>query len=202
VSDRARRVRPGDTRERILEVALDLFNEQGYDKTSLREIAERLDFTKAALYYHFERKQDILVELHGRLQAVGGDLVAQVARLDDDEIVRAWPAVLDQFIEQVLDNCKLFLLRQRNQSAFEQLARSDHHPHEHDGIEQLIRRVLANPAIPLADRVRIACSIGGVVSALMGASGMFGEVPREQLAALVRDAVHDIFPQSSRSPSR
>jgi AcrR family transcriptional regulator len=184
-----------ETRERIVEVALELFNEQGYEKTSLREIAERLDVTKAALYYHFERKEDILAELHQRLQAVGGDLVGQFARLDDDEIVRAWPGLLDRFIEQVLANCKLFLLRQRNPSAFEQLARGDHQP---PGLEQQVRRVLANPAIPLADRVRIACSIGGVVSALMGASGIFGEVPPEQLAALVRDTVRDLFPDSSR----
>jgi AcrR family transcriptional regulator len=187
--------RPGDTRERILKVALTLFNEQGYDKTSLREIAERLDVTKAALYYHFERKEDILVELHRRLQAVGGDVVGRLARLDDDQIVRAWPGLLDQFIEDVLANCELFLLRRRNQSAFEQLASSDH---QKDGIEQQVRRVLANPAIPLADRVRIATSIGGVVSALMGASGMLGEVPRAELAALVRGAVRDLFPDRSR----
>jgi AcrR family transcriptional regulator len=45
-----------DTRARIQQVALELFAEQGYDKTSLREIAERLDVTKAALYYHFKSK--------------------------------------------------------------------------------------------------------------------------------------------------
>src|SRR5207249_9245344 len=48
-----------DTRQRIQTVALELFAEQGYDKTSLREIAERLDVTKAALYYHFKSKEDI-----------------------------------------------------------------------------------------------------------------------------------------------
>ncbi|HVX44181.1 MAG TPA: helix-turn-helix domain-containing protein [Mycobacteriales bacterium] len=49
-----------DTRERIIEVAFELFSEQGYDKTSLREIAERLGVTKAALYYHFKTKEDIV----------------------------------------------------------------------------------------------------------------------------------------------
>jgi AcrR family transcriptional regulator len=198
VSNAARRARPGETRERLLEVALTLFNEQGYENTSLREIAERLDVTKAALYYHFERKEDILLELRRRLHAVGGDLLGELARLDDEEIVRAWPGLLDQFIDQVLANCRLFLLRQRNPSAFEQLARSDHEPPHEDGIEQHVRRVLANPAIPLADRVRMASSIGGVISALMGASGMFGEVPQAELAALVRDAVRDLFPETAR----
>jgi AcrR family transcriptional regulator len=50
-----------DTRARIQEIALDLFAEQGYDKTSLREIADRLGVTKAALYYHFKSKEEIVV---------------------------------------------------------------------------------------------------------------------------------------------
>ncbi|HEY9389689.1 MAG TPA: helix-turn-helix domain-containing protein [Mycobacteriales bacterium] len=50
----------GGTRARIQAVALDLFVEQGYDKTSLREIADRLGVTKAALYYHFRTKDDIV----------------------------------------------------------------------------------------------------------------------------------------------
>jgi len=45
-----------DTRQRILDVASELFVERGYDATSLREIAERLGVTKAALYYHFASK--------------------------------------------------------------------------------------------------------------------------------------------------
>src|SRR3954467_2898602 len=52
--------RRGDTRERIRTVALELFAEQGYEKTSLREIAERLGVTKAALYYHFKSPEDIV----------------------------------------------------------------------------------------------------------------------------------------------
>ncbi len=49
----------GDTRSRIQAVALELFTEEGYEKTSLREIAERLGVTKAALYYHFKSKDEI-----------------------------------------------------------------------------------------------------------------------------------------------
>ncbi|MFC4910068.1 TetR family transcriptional regulator [Actinomadura gamaensis] len=55
--------RRGDTREQIRRVALELFAEQGYEKTSLREIAERLGVTKAALYYHFKTKEDIISSL-------------------------------------------------------------------------------------------------------------------------------------------
>ncbi len=52
--------RQGDMREQIQKVAIELFTEQGYDKTSLREIAEHLEVSKAALYYHFESKEEIL----------------------------------------------------------------------------------------------------------------------------------------------
>lgn len=55
--------RRSDTRQRIQDIALELFAEQGYEKTSLREIAERLEVTKAALYYHFKTKEDILVSI-------------------------------------------------------------------------------------------------------------------------------------------
>src|SRR5512133_2651980 len=108
------------TRQRILDVALELFNEQGYDKTSLREIAKRLGVTKAALYYHFERKEDILLELHLRLHALGRVQLERLDTLDERQLVEAWPSLLDEFIEQVLANQELFLLHQRNQRAFEQ----------------------------------------------------------------------------------
>ena len=48
------------TRERILDAALALFAAKGYEATSMREIAEQLGITKAALYYHFDSKADIV----------------------------------------------------------------------------------------------------------------------------------------------
>lgn len=53
----------GKTREAILNVALRLFHDQGYDKTSLREIADEVGVTKAALYYHFAAKEELLLSL-------------------------------------------------------------------------------------------------------------------------------------------
>jgi AcrR family transcriptional regulator len=49
-----------DTRHRILSVALRLFASQGYANTSLRQIADELGVTKAALYFHFKTKEDIV----------------------------------------------------------------------------------------------------------------------------------------------
>ncbi|MEO3825761.1 helix-turn-helix domain-containing protein [Actinomadura sp. B10D3] len=67
--------RRGDTREQIRKVALELFAEQGYEKTSLREIAERLEVTKAALYYHFKTKEDIVASLFEDFHAEATELL-------------------------------------------------------------------------------------------------------------------------------
>ncbi|GAA2204700.1 TetR family transcriptional regulator [Nonomuraea monospora] len=65
-----------DTRERIQQVALELFAERGYDKTSLQEVAERLEITRPALYYHFRTKEDILASVVERLCDSIDELVA------------------------------------------------------------------------------------------------------------------------------
>jgi len=183
-----------DMRERILDVALELFNEQGYDKTSLREIAERLDVTKAALYYHFKSKADILLALHLRLHELGGGLLDELDRLPDERaVVAAWPQLIDHFIEQVMANRDLFLVHQRNQRAFEQIADTEEHRQANEDVEERFRRVLANPAIALEDRVRMACSIGAVMLGLMGSDALFGDEPTERVAALVGGTVHEMF---------
>ncbi len=52
-----------DTREQALRVAAELFATRGYEQTSLSEISGRLGITKAALYYHFRSKGDLLRSL-------------------------------------------------------------------------------------------------------------------------------------------
>ncbi len=49
-----------DTRQRIQEVARDLFVQQGVQRTSLQDIADRLGITKPALYYHFDSREDLV----------------------------------------------------------------------------------------------------------------------------------------------
>jgi AcrR family transcriptional regulator len=50
-------------RDRILETATSLFVERGYDGVAMREISEACGITKAALYYHFTGKADLLSEI-------------------------------------------------------------------------------------------------------------------------------------------
>ena len=183
----------GSTRDRILDIALELFTERGYDKTSIRDIAERLGTTKAARFYHFKSKADILLELHLRLHELGERLFAELEALPDGNArAEAWPGLVDELITAIDDNRELVALHQRNQSAFEELHDSERHHAANDDIERQVRTLLASPDIPAAVRVRMACSIGAVMGGLLGDS-LVEDVPHEQRVALVREAVADLF---------
>ncbi|MGH9110545.1 MAG: TetR/AcrR family transcriptional regulator [Acidimicrobiales bacterium] len=122
-----REIAPGENREtrsRIAEVALRLIADHGYAATSTREIAARLGFTKAALYYHFRTKDDLLAAIvepvvadlaslvgggepqrspSARRRAVGGYVDLVVAHADlvrvlaNDPAVRGCPALTAAF---------------------------------------------------------------------------------------------------------
>src|ERR1700683_5805223 len=85
-----------DTRARVLQVALELFAERGFAETSTRELSERLGFTKAALYYHFRTKDDLLAAL---IQPVLSDLTALVA----DDTPHPEPAARRQLLFRYVD---------------------------------------------------------------------------------------------------
>ena len=56
----ARRGRPGYDQETVLRRAVDLFNRQGYDATSIGDIAQDLGLSKSAIYHHVASKEDLL----------------------------------------------------------------------------------------------------------------------------------------------
>jgi AcrR family transcriptional regulator len=178
------------TRDRLLEIAIDLFIEKGFDKTSLREIAEKLGVSKAALYYHFKSKEDILLALHLRLHEFGFDALRKLG--EEGTTMRSFSVLLDQMIGQMLDNRKVFVLHERNRAAFEALHR-ERHDAEHEDFEARIHQLLGDPSIPLTDRVRMACSLGAVMGGLVFAGDIFADVPTETFGGLLREAVERLL---------
>src|SRR5450432_1298224 len=73
----------GDTRARILAVALELVSERGFAGTSMRDLAERLDLTTAAMYYHFSSKDELLDAL---VEPLVDGLVGLSARASSGEL--------------------------------------------------------------------------------------------------------------------
>src|SRR5918911_2840586 len=81
------------TRARILDAARGLFAERGYAGTSMRDLAEVLGITKAALYYHFPGKADILLALvePGLVEL---DAIAERAHEGREPVIRAFVSLL------------------------------------------------------------------------------------------------------------
>jgi AcrR family transcriptional regulator len=57
---RPRRGRPGHDQETVLRKAVDVFNRQGYDATSMGDLAAELGLTKSAIYHHVPSKAHLL----------------------------------------------------------------------------------------------------------------------------------------------
>ncbi|GAA5117529.1 TetR/AcrR family transcriptional regulator [Alloalcanivorax gelatiniphagus] len=72
-----RRGRPGHDQQTVLRVAVDLFNRQGYDATSVGDVARELGLTKSAIYHHVPSKEHLLQ------RAIDEALDALTAALDE-----------------------------------------------------------------------------------------------------------------------
>ena len=92
MSERARRGRPGHDQQSVLRVAIELFNRQGYDATSMGDLARELGLTKSAIYHHVPSKEHLLESaIDEALDALTASLdeVAAATGLDAGERLRA-----------------------------------------------------------------------------------------------------------------
>jgi AcrR family transcriptional regulator len=149
--------RPTDTRSRAQKVALELFAEQGYEKTSLREIAERLGVTKAALYYHFKSKEDIV-------HSFTDDYFAEIDALLDwakgqPRTEQTRQEVLDRYVGTVLAGSEVFRFLEQNRASVETMeAGKERFARFRERLETLVD-VLVGAESPLRDRVRATGAI-------------------------------------------
>jgi AcrR family transcriptional regulator len=73
-------------RAAILAAARELFNDQGYEATTMRKIAEHIGYSATAIYRHFPDKHSILTELvHGDFAALGASFASAMAEPDPIE---------------------------------------------------------------------------------------------------------------------
>ena len=140
--------RRGDTRQRIQDVTLELIAEQGYEKTSLREIAERLGVTKAALYYHFKTKEDIVVSLFTDLMKPIDDLIVWAA--EQPPTLESKLEILDRYSRALSGASPLFRFMQENQATMRELSIGENFK---DRMTTLLDHLLP-PHATLTDRVR------------------------------------------------
>jgi AcrR family transcriptional regulator len=172
------------TRQRIQSVALELFAEQGYDKTSLREIAERLGVTKAALYYHFKSKEDIVASLVQKYFEKIDTLIDWGRSQARTPKVRA--EILDRYYQIMADAGAVYRMMQHNQASVNSLSHGKQR--EEFFRERIFAMVdlLTEPGAPLSKQLRAGVALASVSYGCM----FFAE--RAAGPAEIRDVVLDL----------
>jgi AcrR family transcriptional regulator len=138
-----RRGRPGYDQASLVEVAAGLFNERGYDGTSMEDLAGRLGITKSAIYHHVSSKEELLGLIVERaleqLDAAVDHAVSRPGRAITrlEELVRASIAVLVDRLAVVT-----VLLRVRGNTATEQAALQRRRALDH-AVTRLVAKAIA-----------------------------------------------------------
>ena len=79
-------------KDKIKLAAIELFESKGFTNTSMREIAEALDVSKAALYYHYKSKEDIFKVILEDSFTMMNDFIAELPEKTDTiwEFLEIW----------------------------------------------------------------------------------------------------------------
>ncbi len=106
-------------REDILRESARLFRERGYERTSVRDIAEAVDMQSGSLFYHFKTKEDILVEVMG--MGIDGlisrlNSALQEARTPREKLLAVLTVHLTATLEDAPDAMSVYLFEWRSLS--------------------------------------------------------------------------------------
>lgn len=106
-------------REDILREAARLFRERGYERTSVREIADAVEMQSGSLFYHFKTKEDILVEIMGEgidglIRRLNDEL--QHAHTPRDKLLTLLCVHLTAMLEDAPDAMTVYLFEWRSLS--------------------------------------------------------------------------------------
>ncbi|MFD3871043.1 TetR/AcrR family transcriptional regulator [Streptomyces sp. NPDC058623] len=170
--------RRGNTRQRIQDIALELFAEQGYEKTSLREIAERLDVTKAALYYHFKTKEDIIISVFDDSTRPIDELIAWAQ--EQPPTLETKREVLRRYSEAMAAGAQLYRFMQENQATMRELSIGETVKRRLFTLVELLRTEEG----PLTDQVRCVSALFTLHAGMMFLQHVEGDPEETRQAAL------------------
>lgn len=100
----------GDRESQILEAATRIFQDRGYDATTIQAIADDVGILKGSLYYYIDKKEDLLFQIvEGVHRGLAENLIEVEAVTDPVERVRTFIAAHVNFITQNLSAVRVFL---------------------------------------------------------------------------------------------
>jgi len=95
-----------ETRERIIDAALRRFRDQGFDETTMRDVAAEAGMATGAAYYYFRSKEELVMALYARTSEEARHLIpAALGRSRD--LKKRLRAVIDAKFEQFADHRRL-----------------------------------------------------------------------------------------------
>jgi AcrR family transcriptional regulator len=163
-----RRGRPGYDLPSLLAVAVEIFNERGYDGTSMRDLADRLGIAKSAIYHHVVGKEELLRLALDRALA-GLSAVAQRTRVLPapaierlEYLVRGSVAVLEAELPYVT-----LLLRVRGNTEVERAALDQRRAIDRFVAELVEQAVRDGDIRPEADPMITARLLFGLVNSVV-----------------------------------
>ncbi|MGD3106653.1 TetR/AcrR family transcriptional regulator [Streptomyces sp. YGL11-2] len=189
--------RRGNTRQRIQDVALELFAEQGYEKTSLREIAERLEVTKAALYYHFKTKEDIIISLFEDLCRPIDELITWAE--EQPRTLETKQELVRRYSESLRSSEALFRFMQENQATVRDLTIGERFKERMLTLYDLLKE----PDAEMVDQVRCITALFSMHAGMFAMQNVVGD-PEEKREAILRVATELVTAANppSRRPAR
>ncbi|MFI6145152.1 TetR/AcrR family transcriptional regulator [Streptomyces sp. NPDC051109] len=191
MSSSSPQARRGNTRQRIQDVALELFAEQGYEKTSLREIAERLEVTKAALYYHFKTKEDIIISVFEDLTRPIDELIDWAKQ--QPRTLEMKREVLRRYSEAMAAGAPLYRFMQENQATMRELSIGETVKRRLFTLVELLRTEDG----PLADQVRCVSALFTLHAGMMFLQHVEGNPEETRQAAL--EVATDLITQAHQA---
>lgn len=184
-----------DTRQRILALALDLMTSQGFEKTTIGELADGMGFSKAAIYYHFNAKDEILTALVEPYLDRLGALIDEVPGSTHSPAGRK--EMLGAYLELLLDYRPLVLFLNRDVSVL-------HHPAVEGRFEELTRRLRARLAGPRGGRaaeIRAAAALGVLMRPVLDFPDLDLDEFKEMLLVAAVGVTRSRLPRRNRQAS-
>jgi AcrR family transcriptional regulator len=182
-----------DTRSRIVAAAAELFARNGFHDTSVRENAEQVGVTKAAVLYHFAGKAEIIGALTEPLLTDLERAVDAAARIPDPEAAR-W-ATIEALLEVYLTHRLIFRMNLHDMGM---LATEVYH--QRFTVTMLrANQTVSGPDPTLADRVLAAQALGMLGDPIV----LFVDEPADEIRTLVLAGLHRLLgPRPAGVPSQ
>ncbi|MFI1988988.1 TetR/AcrR family transcriptional regulator [Actinoplanes sp. NPDC020271] len=181
--------RGGDTKAEIRKVAIELFTERGYEATSLREIAERLGITKAALYYHYSSKENIVRSIFDAHMDALAELVTWTREQPPGPDLRA--KVADRMIELTAGSGMAAMkFAMANQHVVRELHSDQGRQSAFDRLGELFDLLIA-PDTPIEEALRVRSALLSINVVLMSARGL--KATEAEITAVAREIAHTLI---------